>query len=273
VHPQPASGIHAPVPPVGRAPSVRPSGFPLGRDCRTSCGCGTEHWSATVTSSVPASPREGPQTVYRAEDRTLGRIVAVKMLHECFAEETELVERFRREARSAAQLRHPHIVAVYDWGAWNGIPYMAMEYVRGRPLKALIREHAPVAPQSAIDLISQLLDAAGHIHQRGIVHRDLKPDNVIVDETGQVRLTDFGTARAGLSDITQTGTIIGTALYISPEQALGHPVPSVSDLYAVGIILYGLLTGRLPSTQRRSWRSCSGTSTSVPRRRAAAILR
>ena len=188
----------------------------------------------------------GTAAVYRAEDLVLGRTVALKLLHDCFAQDQEFVERFRLEASRQAGLHHRHIVSVFDRGEWDGTHYIAMEYVPGRSLKSLIREEAPLAPEHAIELVVQLLHAARYIHGRGIIHRDLKPDNAIVGSDGQLKLTDFGISRAGASDLTQTGTVLGTAQYVAPEQAEGHAVSAATDLYSIGVILYELLTGRVP---------------------------
>jgi beta-lactam-binding protein with PASTA domain len=156
------------------------------------------------------------------------------------------VERFRREASSAAGLQHPHVVSVYDRGESDGTPYIAMEYVDGRTLKQLVRDNGPLDPAQAIELTIQILRAARFAHRRGVIHRDFKPQNVIVDDEGRAKVTDFGIARAGASDMTQTGSIMGTAQYLSPEQAQGHAVTARSDLYAIGVILYELLTGTVP---------------------------
>ncbi len=188
----------------------------------------------------------GMADVYLAEDQLLGRSLAVKVLHHHFAEDQEFVERFRREASSAAGLSHPNIVGIFDRGEWDGTYYIAMEYVPGRSLKALVREQGPLEPVVAIDIVTQILQAARFAHARGVIHRDLKPHNVILDEEGRARVTDFGIAQAGASDMTMTGSIMGTAQYLSPEQAQGHAVSFASDLYAVGVILYELLTGAVP---------------------------
>ncbi len=188
----------------------------------------------------------GMADVYLAHDQLLGRQVAVKVLHHHFAEDQEFVERFRREASSAAGLSHPNIVAIFDRGEWNGTYYIAMEYVAGRSLKALVRETGPVDPLMAIDTVIQILRAARFAHKRGVIHRDLKPHNVILDEDGRARVTDFGIARAGASDMTMTGSIMGTAQYLSPEQAQGYSVSAASDMYSIGVILYELLTGVVP---------------------------
>jgi serine/threonine-protein kinase len=188
----------------------------------------------------------GMADVVCAEDLQLGRKVAIKLLHRRFAQDEEFVERFRREASSAAGLQHPHVVAVYDRGAWDDTYYIAMEYLEGRTLKKLVQEEAPLAAPRAIDLAIQILRAARFAHKRGIIHRDLKPHNVIVDAEDRAKVTDFGIAKAGASDMTQTGSIMGTAQYLSPEQAQGHAVSAPSDLYSIGIILYEMLTGRVP---------------------------
>jgi serine/threonine-protein kinase len=188
----------------------------------------------------------GMAEVYCAEDIQLGRRVAVKLLHERFAQDEEFVERFRREASSAASLSHANIVSVYDRGEWAGTYYIAMEYLDGRSLDSIVREEAPLVPERAIEITEQVLRAARFAHRRGVVHRDLKPHNVIIDDEGRVKVTDFGIARAGASEITQTGSIMGTARYLSPEQAQGQAVSPRSDLYAIGIMLYELLTGTVP---------------------------
>jgi eukaryotic-like serine/threonine-protein kinase len=188
----------------------------------------------------------GMAEVYCAQDLQLGRKVALKVLYRRFAEDREFVERFRREASSAAGLQHQHVVSVYDRGEYDGTYYIAMEYLDGRSLKTIIREEAPLAPDRAIDLTIQVLRAARFAHRRGIIHRDFKPQNVIVDAEGRAKVTDFGIARAGASDMTQTGSIMGTAQYLSPEQAQGHAVSAASDIYSIGIMLYEMLTGRVP---------------------------
>jgi eukaryotic-like serine/threonine-protein kinase len=197
----------------------------------------------TVLSRIGSG---GMADVYLAEDQLLGRQVAVKLLQHRFAEDQEFVERFRREASSAAGLSHPNVVAVFDRGEWDGTYYIAMEYLPGLSLKAIVRERGAMDPATAIDITIQILHAAKFAHKRGIIHRDLKPHNVILDEEGRAKVTDFGIARAGASDMTLTGSIMGTAQYLSPEQAQGHAVTATSDLYAVGIVLYELLTGAVP---------------------------
>src|ERR1700716_368125 len=188
----------------------------------------------------------GMAAVFLREDQHRGRKVALKLLHRRFAEDPGFVERFRREAQAAAGLQHPNVVGIYDRGRFGDTYYIAMEYLPGRSLKQLIRQEAPLDPVRAIDITIQILKAARFAHRRGVIHRDLKPHNVIVDDADQAKVTDFGIARAGASDMTETGSIMGTAQYLSPEQAQGHAVSPGSDLYAVGVVLYELLTGRVP---------------------------
>ena len=188
----------------------------------------------------------GMADVYCATDLQLGRKVALKLLYRRYALDAEFVERFRREASAAAGLQHQHVVSVYDRGAWDDTFYIAMEYLEGRSLKALIHQEAPLDPDRAISLTTQVLTAARFAHRNGIIHRDLKPQNVIVNAEDVATVTDFGIARSGASDMTQTGSIMGTAQYLSPEQAQGQVVGAPSDLYSVGIILYETLTGRVP---------------------------
>jgi beta-lactam-binding protein with PASTA domain/tRNA A-37 threonylcarbamoyl transferase component Bud32 len=188
----------------------------------------------------------GMADVYRAEDTHLGREVALKVLHRRFAQDQEFVERFRREAKSAAGLQHPNVVGVYDRGEHDGTYYIAMEHLRGRTLKQVVEAEAPLPQQQVVDLGLQILAAAAFAHRHGVIHRDFKPHNVIVDDAGQAKVTDFGIARAGASEMTETGSIMGTAQYLSPEQAQGHAVTPASDLYSIGVMLYELLAGKLP---------------------------
>jgi len=186
----------------------------------------------------------GMADVWLAEDSHLQRQVALKVLHARFAQDREFVERFRREAEAAAGLQHPNVVAVFDRGDVDGTYYIAMQLLEGRSLKELIDQG--LTPEQAAGLVRQVLVAAGFAHRHGVVHRDLKPQNVIVDAEGKATVTDFGIARAGASEITQVGSVMGTPHYLSPEQAQGQEVTAVSDLYSVGVILYEALTGRVP---------------------------
>lgn len=188
----------------------------------------------------------GMADVYLAEDQNLGRKVAVKLLHERFARDQEFVQRFHREASAAAGLQHKNVVNVFDRGQFDGTYYIAMEFLAGRTLKELIRAEAPMAPQRAVAICAQILAAARVAHRSGIVHRDLKPQNIIVDEEGTVKVTDFGIAGVGKSDVTESGAVMGTAQYISPEQAHGKEVGPASDLYSIGVVLYEMLTGKVP---------------------------
>src|ERR1700754_3547149 len=188
----------------------------------------------------------GMAEVFLAEDEQLGRKVALKLLHRRFAEDPGFVERFRREAQAAAGPQHPNVVSVYDRGQFEDTYYIAMEYLPGRSLKQVIRDEAPLEPVRGIAIAIQILRAARFAHARGVIHRDLKPHNVIVDDSGHAKVTDFGIARAGASDMTETGSIMGTAQYLSPEQAQGHAVSAQSDLYSVGVVLYEMLTGHVP---------------------------
>jgi serine/threonine-protein kinase len=188
----------------------------------------------------------GMADVYCAEDTHLGRQVALKVLHRRFAQDQEFVERFRREASAAAGLQHPNVVGVFDRGKHDGTYYIAMEHLPGRTLKEIVISEAPLAQDLVVDLGTQILQAAGFAHRHGVIHRDFKPHNVIVDDHGGVKVTDFGIARAGASEMTETGSIMGTAQYLSPEQAQGHAVTAASDLYSIGVMLYEMLAGRLP---------------------------
>src|ERR687892_876815 len=186
----------------------------------------------------------GMADVWLADDQMLDRKVALKFLHERFAQDAQFVERFRREAEAAAGLQHANVVGVYDRGVADGRHWIAMEYVEGAALKDLIARGLSVG--EAVEITRQILSGAKFAHARGIVHRDLKPQNVLVDGEGRARVTDFGIARAGASEITATGSVLGTAQYLSPEQAQGLPVTAASDIYSVGVMLYETLTRRVP---------------------------
>ena len=176
----------------------------------------------------------GMADVYLAEDQELGRRVAIKILNDRHAADDSFIERFRREAKNAAGLSHPNIVSIYDRGEAEGTYYIAMEYLDGRSLKELIVGRGPAPIKISIDYARQILAAVGFAHKHGIVHRDIKPHNVLVGPEGRLKVTDFGIARSGASQMTEVGSIIGTAQYLSPEQARGAPVDQTSDLYSVG---------------------------------------
>ncbi|MGK2931820.1 MAG: PASTA domain-containing protein [Solirubrobacterales bacterium] len=186
----------------------------------------------------------GMADVWLAEDLSLPRRVALKVLHGHFARDPEFIERFRREAESAAALQHVNIVSIFDRGQVEDTYYIAMAYLDGRTLRDLI--NVGLTPPESVAIVRQILEAAGFAHRHGVIHRDLKPLNVIVDETGLATVTDFGIARAGVSDMTEEGSVMGTAHYLSPEQAQGLEVGPPSDLYSVGVVLYECLTGRVP---------------------------
>lgn len=189
----------------------------------------------------------GMAVVYEAMDRILDRRVAVKVLRPEYAHDDQFLRRFSREARAAAQLCHPNIVQVYDVGRDGNVDYIVMEYVDGRTLKDKIQEEAPLKPSVAVNLARQVLEALRHAHQHGVVHRDIKPQNILLTPTGEVKVTDFGIARAvGASTLADTEGVMGTAHYLSPEQAKGRFTGAQSDLYSLGVVLYEMLAGQLP---------------------------
>ena len=177
----------------------------------------------------------GMSTVYRAFDTVLERQVAIKLMHREIASDSDQLERFRREARAVAQLNHPHIVTVIDAGEDDNMPYIVFEYVEGETLKDRIRRYGRLPIQESIAYAIEIARALGVAHERGIVHRDVKPQNVLVDEEGSAKVTDFGIARTlDQEGLTADGRVLGTTDYVSPEQALGHPVTGQSDLYSLG---------------------------------------
>jgi serine/threonine-protein kinase len=193
--------------------------------------------------------RGGMAEVYLARDQSLNRPVALKALFPEFAREPSFVERFRREAQAAANLNHPNIVSIYDWGQESGTYFIVMEYVEGRSLRELIHSEGPLEPGQAADIAAEIASALAFAHRSGVVHRDVKPGNVLLTESGTVKVTDFGIARAGTSDgLTQTGSVMGTATYFSPEQAQGLAVDGRSDVYSVGVVLYEMVCGVPPFT-------------------------
>jgi serine/threonine-protein kinase len=189
----------------------------------------------------------GMSTVYRAFDVNLERQVAIKLLHREMSADSDQLERFRREARAVAQLSHPHIVGVIDAGEDEGRPYIVFEYVEGETLKERIRELGRLPVDEALAYAIEIARALGCAHGHGIVHRDVKPQNVLIDEEGSAKVTDFGIARSLKDDgLTADGRVLGTTDYVSPEQALGHDVNGQSDIYSLGIVLYEMLTGEVP---------------------------
>src|SRR6195952_4753673 len=186
----------------------------------------------------------GMSTVYRAMDVTLERQVAIKLMNREVSSDSDQLERFRREARAVAQLSHPHIVGVIDAGEDDGRPYIVFEYVEGETLKDRIRRCGRLPVDESLAYAIEITRALGAAHTRAIVHRDIKPQNVLIDEEGMAKVTDFGIARSlDEEGLTADGRVLGTTDYVSPEQALGHIVNGQSDIYSLGIVLYEMLTG------------------------------
>ena len=192
----------------------------------------------------------GMAEVYRARDELLGREVAVKVLSERFGRDRSFVERFRREAQAAANLNHPNIVSLFDYGSDDGTYFIVMEFIDGSSLSDIIRREGALMPERAAEIASDVAKALERAHAQGLVHRDIKSGNIMITRTGQTKVTDFGIARAvgrdGEQTMTQTGMVIGTAAYLSPEQAQGNPVDGRSDVYSLGVVLFEMLTGRTP---------------------------
>ena len=189
----------------------------------------------------------GMADVYLADDLLLEREVAVKVLHPQYAADPAYIQRFRHEAQAAANLNHPNIVNIYDWGNEGDLYYIVMEYVEGRDLKEVLRSEGRILPERAAEITAEVCAALQFAHRHNLVHRDIKPHNIFLTHMGQVKVMDFGIAREGDgSGFTQTGVVMGTPQYISPEQAQGRPVDGRSDIYSLGVVLYEMLTGRVP---------------------------
>ncbi len=187
--------------------------------------------------------------VYRATDSVLGRTVAIKVLHPQFARDPSFVARFKQEAQAAANLNHPNIVNIYDWGQQDDTYYIVMEYVEGKNLKEIINAQGPLSPKKTMDIALQAGSALEFAHRNSVIHRDIKPHNIVTTPQGDVKVMDFGIARAGAdSSLTQTGSVLGTAQYISPEQAQGRAVGPQTDIYSLGVVMYEMLTGDPPFT-------------------------
>jgi serine/threonine-protein kinase len=187
--------------------------------------------------------------VFKGQDRVLDRTVAVKVLSPQFAGDDQFVARFRREAQAAAALNHGNIVSVFDTGSQGDIHYIVMEYVQGRTLRDIIRNEGPLLPERAAEIAHAVAGALAAAHQAGLVHRDIKPGNIMLTPTGEVKVMDFGIARTATGDtLTQTAAVLGTASYLSPEQAQGEPVDARSDIYSLGCVLYEMLSGNPPFT-------------------------
>jgi len=230
---------------AGFLPTIREPGTPIPASLLSDMNTTVLAERYRLTAHIA---RGGMADVYAATDEVLGRKVAVKMLHANYATDEAFVQRFRREAQAAANLTHPNIVSIYDTGKDRGHYYIVMELVEGRTLRDVLRAEGPLLPRRAAEIASEVAAALSVAARGGLAHRDVKPGNILLTETGSVKVTDFGIARAwdDSEELTRTGAVIGTATYFSPEQAQGQPADGRSDLYALGVVLFEMLTGHPP---------------------------
>jgi len=190
--------------------------------------------------------RGSTSVIYKAVDPGIGRVVAIKMMTGAFRENPELLQRFYREARSAGKLQHPNIVTIYDLGEHDGNPYLVMEFLEGQSLENVIRTHSPISLEEKLDIVIQVCEGVGYAHERQIIHRDIKPANVMFVQDRRVKIVDFGIARVGNDGMTRPGQIMGSIHHISPEQINVGNVDARSDIFSIGVLLYQLLTAKLP---------------------------
>jgi eukaryotic-like serine/threonine-protein kinase len=208
----------------------------------------------------------GMATVWRATDEVLGRPVAVKVLHDRLGRDTDVITRFRREAVAAARFSHPAVVRVFDTGEEEGLEYIVMELCAGRTLQDVLKHDAPLPPAEAVAIVQTVLQGLAHAHRGGVVHRDVKPSNILFDGNGLVKVADFGIAKASFAeDLTTTGNLMGTARYLAPEQVEGGSIDARADLYATGIVLYELITGRPPFQAETNLAAATMRLTTEPR--------
>ncbi|WDC84047.1 protein kinase [Caloramator sp. mosi_1] len=193
----------------------------------------------------------GMAVVYKAKDQLLNRYVAVKVLKQEFTQDEDFVKKFKRESIAAASLTHPNIVSIFDVGEQDNIYYIVMEYIKGQTLKEYIKSNGKIGYKRVLDIILQIAMALENAHKNGVVHRDIKPHNIVVTEEGTIKVTDFGIARAStVATVTNTNKVLGSVHYLSPEQAKGGFSDHRTDIYSLGVVMYEMLTGRLPLMQK-----------------------